>query len=89
MQAQALVAWNIRRLRTERGLSQEALAAEANVDASYLSRIERSRENVTIGVLERLADRLGVGIIELFRAPETEEPPQPLPAGRPRKSVEP
>lgn len=86
MKARALVAWNLRQLRTSAGLSQEMLASDADVDASYISRLERSLENVSIGVLERLADRLGVGIIELFRPiPDKLGPPPPLPGGRPRR----
>lgn len=36
MKAADLVAWYLRRLRVRRGLSQEGLAADANVDRSYL-----------------------------------------------------
>src|SRR5687768_6629032 len=38
----------IRRLRGERGLGQERLAIEANVDQSGLSKFERGRENRAI-----------------------------------------
>lgn len=83
MKATALVAWNIRRLRVRRGLSQEALAVEANVDRSYVGRLERRLENPTIGLLERLSKALDVDIAELFSKPSRNEPPpKPLPGGR-------
>lgn len=36
-------------------LSQEALAEDAGIDRTYVSRLERNLENPTIGVLERIA----------------------------------
>lgn len=83
MDAQALVARNIRRLRVGRGLSQEVLAVDAGIDRTYVSRLERGLENPTVAVLERLAMAVGAPITEFFLAPEEDEPPpQPLPKGR-------
>jgi transcriptional regulator with XRE-family HTH domain len=83
MNACELVAWNVRRLRVERGLTQEALAVDAGIDRTYISRIEREMENPTVEVLERLALALGVGIIEFFAMPKPGSlRPQPLPSGR-------
>jgi transcriptional regulator with XRE-family HTH domain len=58
MRAQALVARNLRRLRTQHGLSQEALAADAGIDRTYVSRLERGLENPTVAILEQLAGLL-------------------------------
>jgi transcriptional regulator with XRE-family HTH domain len=58
MRAQALVARNLRRLRVKRNLSQEALAADANIDRTYVSRLERGLENPTVALLEQLSDGL-------------------------------
>jgi transcriptional regulator with XRE-family HTH domain len=86
MKATALVAWNLRRLRVRKRLSQEALAAEANVDRSYVGRMERGLENPTVSVLERIASTLDADVIEFFRTPaKNEPPPRPLPSGRRRK----
>jgi transcriptional regulator with XRE-family HTH domain len=83
MRMQALVAWNLRRLRVGRDLSQENLAFDAGVDRTYVSRLERGLENPTVGILDRLADALGVGIVEFFVVPSPGElPPRPLPGGR-------
>ncbi|WP_080669616.1 helix-turn-helix domain-containing protein [Bradyrhizobium japonicum] len=83
MRAQALVARNIRRLRVGRELSQEALAVDAGIDRTYVSRLERGLENPSVAVLEKLAIALKASIPELFAAPaQGEAPPRPLKAGR-------
>jgi len=83
MDARALVAWNLRRLRVANELSQEALAVDAEVDRTYVSRVERQLENPTIGVLERLATALGVDIAEFFVRPKPgERKPTPMRGGR-------
>jgi len=80
------IAWNLRRLRVERGLSQEALAADAEVDRSYVGRLERAVENPTVDLLDRLAKALGADLSDLFRQHRSGESfPKPLPGGR--KSV--
>jgi transcriptional regulator with XRE-family HTH domain len=83
MRAQALVARNLRRLRVERNLSQEALAADAGIDRTYVSRLERGLENPTVALLEQLSDALGATIVEFFVVPPPgEPPPKPLRGGR-------
>lgn len=52
-----------------RALSQEALAFEAKIDRTYVSRLERGLENPTVAVLEKLAGALDAPIAELFRQP--------------------
>ena len=42
-------------IRVKRGLSQEALAVDANIDRTYVSCLERTLENPTVAVLERIA----------------------------------
>ena len=88
MDARERVAVNIRRLRVERGGSQEAFAVDAGVDRTYMSRIERRLENPTVTVLEKIAAALGVEIAALFAdpGPEGETPPS-LPAGRKRRKA--
>ena len=52
------LAVNMKRLRKERGWSQEALADEAGLDRTYISGIERVVRNPTLTVLERIATAL-------------------------------
>lgn len=87
MKAQALVARNIRRLRVGQGLSQEALAVDAGIDRTYVSRLERGLENPSVAVLEKLAIALKASIPDLFVVPSKGDlPPRPLKAGRRRKN---
>ena len=83
MDGRALVAWNLRRIRVRRGLSQERLAFDAGVDRSYLGGLERKEENPTVDVLDRLARTLVVPIAEFFVQPaKGSSPPAPLKGGR-------
>ena len=52
------LAANIKRLRKERGWSQEALADEAGLDRTYISGIERIVRNPTVTVVERIGSAL-------------------------------
>ena len=54
------VAARIGRLREERGLTQEELAARVGISRAYLARIETARHNLTVPMLERLAKALRV-----------------------------
>ncbi len=58
----------IRRLREERGISQEQLALLAEVDRSYVGRVERGDNNVAILTLAKLAKALGVTVAKLAQA---------------------
>lgn len=83
MNARERVAWNLRRIRVARGLAQEVLAVDAEVDRTYVSRLERNLENPTVAVLERLAAALEVEIVEFFHPPAPgARRPSPLPSGR-------
>ncbi|MCJ2132401.1 helix-turn-helix transcriptional regulator [Methylobacterium sp. E-045] len=85
MDGRARVAWHLRRLRVERGLSQEALAVDAGVDRGYVSGIERRSFNPTVDILDRLAFALSVDVSELFVLPANgENPPLALRPGRRR-----
>jgi len=83
MKAHALLARNIKKFRVALGLSQENLAVDAQIDRTYVSRLERGLENPTVAVLERLAEALNVKIEDFFTVPPTgEKPPKSLPGGR-------
>lgn len=60
------LALNLRRLREEKGWSQEEFAFEAKVHRTYVSDIERAARNPTITVVEKLAGPLGVTASELL-----------------------
>lgn len=69
MDLRELFGTNLRRLRHERGLSQDDLAAEAQMDRSYLSEIENGRYFVSLKVMGRLADALKAEPAEFFKRP--------------------
>ena len=81
---QETVAWNLRKLRFKRQLTQVELAVDAHMDPAHVSRIERGVENPTVGVLARLAKALEVSITEFFRTPRGAAPPPRLKRGRKR-----
>jgi transcriptional regulator with XRE-family HTH domain len=56
------VGLNIRRIREERGLSQEKLAALAGIHRVYMGQVERGEKNVGIVNLEKIARALDVDI---------------------------
>jgi transcriptional regulator with XRE-family HTH domain len=62
-----VLATNVRRLRTAKGLSQEALADLAGIHRNYLGGIERRERNVGLDNLGKLAKALGVSIADLLR----------------------
>ncbi|MDR1408191.1 MAG: helix-turn-helix domain-containing protein [Tannerella sp.] len=57
----------IRQLRTEKGLSQEKLALDADIDRTYIGDIEKGNRNVSISMVEKLANYFQISISELFK----------------------
>ena len=62
------VGTRIRKIRTERGLSQEAVAHAADMDRSYLSGLERGEFNVSLLALAKIARALKVPPASLLEA---------------------
>jgi transcriptional regulator with XRE-family HTH domain len=69
MDARQLFALNLRRLRHERGWTQEGLAHEAGVNPSHMGAIERGETWVGLEIISKLADVLDVDMAEFFRPP--------------------
>jgi transcriptional regulator with XRE-family HTH domain len=57
----------IRQLRAKRGVTQEALAHEAEITTGTLSLIERGQANPTWGTIQGIAEALGVSLGDLGR----------------------
>jgi transcriptional regulator with XRE-family HTH domain len=64
-----VLALNLRRLRQTKGLSQEELAHQAEIDRTYVSALERSVYAAGIDVVDRLARVLGVEAADLLKRP--------------------
>jgi transcriptional regulator with XRE-family HTH domain len=57
----------VRDERLKRGLSQEELAAKANLHRTYIGMIERAEKNITLINIEKIAKALGISIDELLK----------------------
>lgn len=66
MDVRQRLAANMKRLRKERGWSQEDLADEAGLDRTYISGIERRVKNPTVTVVDRVAVALKCKFGELL-----------------------
>ena len=64
--ARLVFASNLRRRRIEGDLSQEALAELAGLHRTYVGSVERGERNIAIDNIERLADALGLGVVDLL-----------------------
>ena len=53
-----ILAMNVRAARDRLGLSQEALAYEAEIDRTCISGIERGKRNPSVDLIARLAEAL-------------------------------
>lgn len=81
MSIERVVGTNVRRIRLERGISQEGLAYDSEIDRAYLGYLERGTRNPTVRLLARIAEVLGCTVAELVT--ESDAPlPQNLPRGR-------
>ena len=56
----------LRRLRKERGLTQEKLAAKAGLHYTYIGVVERGEKNISLVNIGRLAEALDVEVVDLF-----------------------
>jgi transcriptional regulator with XRE-family HTH domain len=72
MDMRKLVGRNVKRIRQEKGLTQEQLVELSGFSQQYLSGLEQGRRNPTIVSLYELATALGVSHMELVRSAEDE-----------------
>lgn len=70
MDLREVFAGNLRRLRHEKGMSQDDLAYEAEVSRSYLSQLEKGAFHASLKIVGRLAQALDVEPAELLRRTE-------------------
>lgn len=61
---------NLRKIREQQKLTQVQLAEIVGVDQSTISKLERGNEHVTLGLIQRVAQALGVPPAFLFDMPE-------------------
>lgn len=64
----------IRKLRLERGATQEDVALEAGTNAGNLSRIERCQQQPALDLVEKIAAALGITVAELYAYTAAHQP---------------
>jgi len=62
----------VRRLRQERGYSQEEFSFRVGLHQTYISSVERGERKVTIQTADRIAKALGTKLSDLFGELERE-----------------
>jgi transcriptional regulator with XRE-family HTH domain len=67
MDMRKLVGRNLRRLREEKGLTQEAFADVVGFSQQYLSGLENGKRNPTVITLYEIAKALGASVEDLVR----------------------
>jgi len=58
---------NLRKLREQKGMSQEELYFRANLSKNQVGNIERGEVNTTISTANAIAQALEIDLFELFR----------------------
>lgn len=57
---------NLKKYRTQLGLSQEAFAEKCGLHRTYISAIECYRRSIALENVQRIADALGIQTYKLF-----------------------
>lgn len=61
------VGQKIRKIRKQKGLSQEKVALEANLNRAYIGFIERGERNPSVKTVAKIAKVLRTPLYEFFR----------------------
>jgi len=61
------LAENLKRIRTEKGISQGDIVKSTGIDKAMISNIENEKTNPTLSTIAKLAKAVGVSIDELLR----------------------
>ena len=69
MDIKTAIGERIRQLRNEMGISQEEFAERANIDRTYVTRLETGKRNVTIIALQKVINALGSDYQKFFDHP--------------------
>jgi len=59
-------AYNVKKYRTLRGLSQEAFAEKTGLHRTYISAVERQKRSIALDNVQKIADALGIETYLLF-----------------------
>jgi transcriptional regulator with XRE-family HTH domain len=70
MDLRDIFAANLRRIRNDKGLTQDDLAYEAHISRSYLSQLEKGEFHASLKIIGKLTDVLKVEPAEFLRLPK-------------------
>lgn len=68
MDIKTKIGLRIKELRTEKNLTQEAVAWKAEVDRTFMNHVENGRRNASIESLEKIISGLDTNIKEFFNS---------------------
>jgi len=68
MDIKTKIGLRIKELRTEKNLTQEAVAWKAEVDRTFMNHVENGRRNISVESLEKIVFGLEMNIKEFFNS---------------------
>ncbi|MCK1437065.1 helix-turn-helix transcriptional regulator [Bradyrhizobium sp. 15] len=71
MDMRKLVGQNVRKIRLEKGLTQEQFSELSGFSQQYLSGLETGRRNPTVVTVYELSQALGVNYLDLLQPPSS------------------
>jgi transcriptional regulator with XRE-family HTH domain len=63
----AKLGFNLKKIRTQKGISQGDIARELKVSRGFISTIENGKTNPTLSTIAKIAKALGISINELLK----------------------
>lgn len=66
MDIKTKIGLRIKEIRTEKNLTQEAVAWKSEIDRSFMNHVENGRRNISIESLEKVLSGLEITIKEFF-----------------------
>jgi len=58
---------NMKKIRTEKGMSQGDICRELGLDRAYISNVENGKQNLTLTTMDKIAKALGVDVDILLK----------------------
>ena len=71
MKRKNMVGENLKKIRTDKGLTQEEVALRSGLSQGYVNQLESGKRMYTQKSLEQIADALDISIADFFREDET------------------
>lgn len=66
MEIVKVFAYNLKKYRNQKGVSQEVFAEKAGLHRTYISAIERERRSISLENIQKIADALDIEVYKLF-----------------------